>query len=97
MTSYEDEPMKSWWIALGCMVALGVAQAQDAPADGGKGGGSHEACKPDVEKFCSGVEPGGGRIMSCMRKHKDELSQACKDSIHGHKGPPPAADQPPKQ
>jgi hypothetical protein len=93
--------MKIWWIALGCTALLGVAQAQDAPAGAGKGGGAHEACKPDVEKFCSDVKAGGGRIISCMRQHKDELSQACKDAIgHGSKGPPPpaGADQaPPKQ
>lgn len=90
--------MKSWWIALGCMAVLGLAQAQDAPPGGGKGGGAREACKPDVDKFCSDVKPGGGRIISCMRQHKDELSQACKDAInHGSKGPPPGADQsPPK-
>jgi hypothetical protein len=90
--------MKSWWIALGCAFALGVAQAQDAPPpEGGKGGGAREACKPDAEKFCSDVKPGGGRIISCMRQHQDELSQACKDAIHGHKkGPPPqGGDQPP--
>jgi hypothetical protein len=90
--------MKSWWIALGCTAVLGIAQAQDAPPAGGKGG-AHEACKPDVEKFCSDVKAGGGRIISCMRQHKEELSQACKDAIgHGSKGPPPGADQPaPKQ
>jgi hypothetical protein len=90
--------MKSWMIALGCVVAFAVAQAQDSPPPAGGKGGAREACKADVEKFCSGVQPGGGHIISCMRQHRDELSQPCKDAIgHGHKAPAPGGDQePPK-
>jgi hypothetical protein len=40
-----------------------------------------EACHEDVEKFCGGKKGGRGRIMKCMRKHKDELSAACKAEI----------------
>lgn len=86
----------SWLILACCACAFGVAQAQDqdsAPPAGK--GGAREACKPDVDKFCSGVQAGGGHIISCMRQHRDELSQACKDAIaHGHKGAPPAGNQP---
>jgi hypothetical protein len=90
--------MKNWLIAVGCIVALGVAQAQDSPPPAAGKGGAREACKADVDKFCSDVKSGGGRIIACMKQHKDELSQPCKDAIdHGHKGPPPGGDQaPPK-
>lgn len=37
-----------------------------------------ENCKQDVEKFCSDVEPGQGRLVRCLRQHKDQLSDACK-------------------
>jgi hypothetical protein len=37
-----------------------------------------EACKADYEKYCSGVAPGGGRIMACLNKQHDALSDACK-------------------
>jgi len=40
---------------------------------------AHEACKPDVEKFCKDIEPGKGRIMECLKSHESELSAACKD------------------
>lgn len=36
------------------------------------------ACKPDYEKYCSGVMPGGGRIIACLNKQRDTLSDACK-------------------
>ena len=36
-------------------------------------------CKIDVEKFCKGVESGGGKLNACMNEHEDELSPACKD------------------
>lgn len=39
---------------------------------------AHRACKPDVEKFCQGVQPGGGRIVACLKQHEAELSESCK-------------------
>lgn len=40
-----------------------------------------EACHDDIEKFCGDVKPGKGRIMKCMKEHKEELSAACKEEI----------------
>jgi hypothetical protein len=41
------------------------------------------ACAEDVQKLCSNVPPGGGRIIACLKLHKDEVSQGCKQAIIG--------------
>ena len=34
-------------------------------------------CKPDAERLCPGVPPGGGRIIRCLKAHKMEMSVGC--------------------
>ena len=34
-------------------------------------------CKPDAERLCPGVPPGGGRIARCLKAHKMEISVGC--------------------
>src|SRR5690242_11857829 len=36
-----------------------------------------EECKADVAKFCQGVKPGGGRIVSCLKGRQADLQPAC--------------------
>jgi len=44
-------------------------------------GAMREACKADVEKYCSDVQRGGGRIAECLNKQHDALSEACKTAL----------------
>jgi len=55
------------------LVSLNAASAQTAE--------QRAACSGDVQKFCQGVTPGGGRILDCLAKQKDKLSDACKKVI----------------
>jgi hypothetical protein len=38
------------------------------------------ACAGDAQKLCAGVQPGGGRIVACLKEHKDALSDQCKQA-----------------
>ena len=40
----------------------------------------HEACKADLEKYCSAVTPGAGRIMACLYAHEEVISDACDEA-----------------
>jgi hypothetical protein len=39
------------------------------------------ACATDIKNFCAGVQPGGGRILACLKQHKDQVSDGCKQAI----------------
>lgn len=43
-----------------------------------------ENCKGDIEEFCKDVKPGEGRIMQCLKKNEDHLSNNCKSSLQKH-------------
>jgi Golgi apparatus protein 1 len=36
------------------------------------------ACRNDMDKFCSTVEPGEGRVHACLRSHRSELQEGCR-------------------
>ena len=35
-------------------------------------------CTADVQKYCSDVPPGGGRIQRCLHEHEAEISKECR-------------------
>lgn len=37
-------------------------------------------CAADAQKLCAGVQPGGGRIVACLKEHRDALSDQCKQA-----------------
>lgn len=52
---------------------MAAAQAEEKEGPG--------ACRADVQKLCKGVQPGGGRIASCLKQHESEVSPGCKARI----------------
>jgi hypothetical protein len=40
-------------------------------------------CSDDAQKLCAGVPSGGGRILACLKAHKDQLSVQCKQAAQG--------------
>jgi hypothetical protein len=58
------------------------------------------SCAEDAQKFCANVQPGGGRIVACLKEHKDSLSDRCKQAAGLAANPtrgsaPGASDAPP--
>jgi hypothetical protein len=49
--------------------------SQQAVAD------ARAACDTDIQKLCPGVQPGGGRIFACLKQHKDQVSDVCKQAV----------------
>jgi len=56
-------------------VALSVAP-EPARAQRGQG-----PCREDIQKFCAGVQPGGGRFRDCLQQHAAEVTPACQQHL----------------
>lgn len=37
-----------------------------------------QACMEDIRALCAGSQPGGGKVLMCLRSHKDQVSDGCK-------------------
>jgi hypothetical protein len=38
-------------------------------------------CKDDLKKYCSDVKPGEGRLINCIDKNMEKVSNRCKQAI----------------
>lgn len=38
-------------------------------------------CKPDIERLCPNVEPGGGRIKECLMAQKEQMTVGCAQAL----------------
>jgi hypothetical protein len=72
-----------WSLSIAMLFAAFAAIAQtNSTAPGAGGGGKFRAaCGEDVERFCIGIQPGGGRLVQCLSSHTSELSAACENII----------------
>jgi cysteine rich repeat protein len=89
-----------WSLVITVLFAGSAAVAQtDSPAPGAGGRGKFRAaCAQDVQRFCVGVQPGGGRLVQCLSSHTREVSAACGNmiaAIHARRdNPDPSAQSP---
>ena len=65
-----------WPLGLALALTTGAALAQTAA--------EREACMADFEKYCPGVQPGGGRVLECLSKHLDQLTPQCKAVVQAN-------------
>jgi len=38
-------------------------------------------CRDDLKTYCSGVKPGEGRLIDCIDKNREKISDRCKQAI----------------
>jgi hypothetical protein len=76
-----------WSLSITMLFAVFAAVAQtNSAAPGANGGKFRVACDQDLQRFCVGVQPGGGRLVQCLSGHTGELSTACGNVIAGGGG-----------
>jgi hypothetical protein len=40
-----------------------------------------QACGPEIQQHCAGVEPGEGRLRDCVKDHFAAFSEKCKEAL----------------
>jgi Cysteine rich repeat len=69
----------AWWITVSGALTLAApiaALAQQSPLDAARA-----ACASDLQQFCAGVQSGGGRLLACLKEHRDQVSPGCKQAV----------------
>lgn len=66
------------------IILVGFALGFTAPALAQDNLGDYlmEACKDDLEQYCSTVTPGEGRLLHCVAAHEDKLSGQCVYALY---------------
>jgi hypothetical protein len=54
------------------VIFTGSTQAAKAPL---------ALCNADAERICHGVHAGGGKIIACLKQHKDEVGVGCAKAL----------------
>jgi hypothetical protein len=67
----------SLFILGGFLLAVNPATAQQSLVDTVTNG-----CKVELEKYCSDVTPGQGRMLACLYAHSDKLSGRCEYALY---------------
>lgn len=62
-------------------VAAGVLATAGPLGAHAQGIGMGQACQADAAKLCPGVQPGGGRVLACLKQHEAELSAGCQAAL----------------
>ncbi|HTO59995.1 MAG TPA: hypothetical protein VMM15_01945 [Bradyrhizobium sp.] len=71
--------MKKLSVIVAVVGLAATAQAQNLTAE------QRTACQGDYTKYCKGVAPGGGRIIACLNKQGDKVSEACRKVLAAQK------------
>lgn len=71
--------MTKWKLAL---AAVGLSMAAQVLAQESVLEYVVDACKGDLEQYCSQVTPGEGRLLHCIAAHEDKISGRCDYALY---------------
>ena len=57
------------------------AQSQPTPQMRSEAMTLMQICRGDYDRLCSGVMPGGGRVIACLQSNASQLSAACAQAM----------------
>lgn len=69
------------YAVVGALLLAGANAAVAQQARPEMSGAVRQACAADVETLCASVQPGGGRIMQCLKTNAAKVSPGCKDAL----------------
>jgi hypothetical protein len=85
MTTRRHASPRLAWAALAlaiCSAGAACAQQGANPEMRAEAQALAQACRPDYQRHCSGVRPGGGRVLACLRgQDQRQLSPACREAL----------------
>lgn len=70
-------------VVMSVLLLATPALAQATPEQKERARTVAKACQADARKFCQGIQPGGGRLLACLKGHGAELSAACRNMLNG--------------
>ena len=70
-----QRPRHILWLGV---AALGLIGGATPPA----GQANEIPCAAEIQTYCGVVQPGGGRIMQCLKTNEGKLSMACAERLH---------------
>jgi Cysteine rich repeat len=72
--------MRRFTVAGLCSVVL-FSVATSGPPARAQAQGQFAYCKADMARLCRGVQPGGGRVLGCLKAHENDLTVGCAKEL----------------